>query len=100
MGSIRYVIKARRWNTATLTREAPLPGQTFTAVSVTVPNVSAFSPWTVAGAVIPLPITLLDFGARSHDQRTVDLDWTTASGLYFLRVVNGDRQKIIRVILR
>lgn len=79
MGSIQYVIKARRWNTATLAWEAPLPGQTFTAVSATVPNVSAFSPWTVAGAVIPLPITLLDFGARSHDQRTVDLDWTTAS---------------------
>jgi len=79
MGAIMYVIRARRWNTATQAWETPLPGQTFTATSVTVPGVTAFSPWVMAGAVIPLPIELVSFAAQVNERREVDLAWITAS---------------------
>lgn len=79
MGSIQYDIRARRWNTATQEWDAPLPGQSATATSATVPGVTDFSPWTMAGSVTPLPIELLSFTAQANDQRTVDLGWVTAT---------------------
>lgn len=79
MGSIQYDLKARRWNTATQEWDAPLPGQSATATSATVPGVTSFSPWTMAGSVNPLPIELLSFSAQANDQRTVDLGWVTAT---------------------
>lgn len=79
MGVVQYQVKARRWNTATSSWDAPLPGQTATATSVTVPGVTAFSPWTVAWSVIPLPIELLVFTAQLNERREVDLNWATAT---------------------
>lgn len=70
-------LKARRWNPATTAWEAPLPGQSNTATSVTVPNVTNFSPWTLAGNVSPLPIELVSFSAKANERREVELRWTT-----------------------
>lgn len=79
MGSIQYQIKARRWNMVTSSWDAPLPGQSFTATSATVPGITAFSPWVMAGATIPLPIELITFTAQLNERREVDLLWVTAS---------------------
>jgi hypothetical protein len=72
-------LTAQRWNDPAQTWEVPLPGQTYTAVSVTVPGVADFSAWTLSGNGSPLPIDLLLFTATLTDERTVDLLWVTAS---------------------
>lgn len=77
VGSIAN-LQAQRWNTATQKWEAPLPGQTSSFNTVTVPGVTNFSPWTLAGNNDPLPIKLILFDAELNKQ-VVDLNWVTSS---------------------
>ena len=70
-------LQAQRWNSGW---EAPLPGQSNTAYSVTVPNVSSFSPWTISGNNKPLPVEMLNFTAKKNNS-LVELNWATASEL-------------------
>lgn len=72
-------LKAQRWNAALNAWDAPLPGQTNTLNTVTVPGVSNFSPWTLSGNSSSLPIELLSFTATPVDNSIVDLDWATAT---------------------
>jgi hypothetical protein len=71
-------LRAQRWNSTTNNWDAPLPGQTSSASSVTVPGVTTFSPWAVAGNNAPLPVELISFTAKGIDKH-VELDWITAS---------------------
>ncbi len=71
-------LRAQRWNSATNNWDAPLPGQTSGATSVTVPGVTTFSPWAISGNDAPLPVELISFTAKGIDKR-VELDWITAS---------------------
>ena len=72
------MLQAQRWNAAQEIWEYPLPNQTNNAISATVPNVSAFSPWTLSGNSQPLPVTLLKFTAAINNS-WVDVNWNTAS---------------------
>lgn len=76
IGSISGLV-AQRWNTTNQDWDQPLPGQTGTAVSATVPGVSSFSPWTMSGNGAPLPIELLNFNATVVNNDHVDLNWET-----------------------
>jgi len=69
---------AQRWNETVQGWEIPLPGQTSTATSATVPGVSSFSTWVLASSDNPLPVELLTFTAEKIDE-TVLVSWTTAS---------------------
>jgi len=71
-------LKAQRWNAATQGWDAPLSGQTNTPNSVTVPGVTSFSPWTMAGSSSPLPVELLSFDAAVKEKHVL-LSWITAS---------------------
>jgi hypothetical protein len=72
-------LSAFRWNSAALGWETPPGVQTNTASSVTVQDVTNFSPWTLAGNNSPLPVELLDFTAALNNKRQVDLDWRTVA---------------------
>ncbi|WP_158267513.1 T9SS type A sorting domain-containing protein [Adhaeribacter arboris] len=72
------MLQAQRWNAARAIWELPLPGQSSTAYSATVPDVTAFSPWTLSGNNSPLPVQLLNFTATLNNSR-VDLHWKTTS---------------------
>lgn len=69
---------AQRWNESAQGWDAPLPEQTATATSVTVPDVSSFSTWALASSDNPLPVELLTFIAEKND-KTVLVSWTTAT---------------------
>lgn len=69
---------AQRWNESTQGWDAPLPGQSATATSVTVPDVSSFSTWALASSDNPLPVELLTFTAEKNDE-TVLVSWATAT---------------------
>ena len=71
---------AQRYETLTNKWQAPLPGQTSTATSATVPGVTTFSPWTLSSNTAILPIELVSFTAILKNEH-VDLAWTTASEL-------------------
>jgi hypothetical protein len=72
-------LKAQRWNTSTSKWDAPLSGQSNpNSYSVTVNNVSQFSPWTLVGGSTTLPIELLSFKATVIDDK-VRLNWVTTS---------------------
>jgi hypothetical protein len=71
-------LQAQRWNSTTDVWEDPLPGQVSNATSVTVSGITAFSPWTLSGNNMTLPIELLSFTATAK-KKEVDLNWTTAS---------------------
>ena len=73
--------EAQRWNAPTSLWQAALPGQTQNVASnsVTVPNVTTFSPWTLASKLSPLPIELLSFSAQYDGHKNVELTWTTAT---------------------
>ncbi len=76
-------LQAQRWGTGW---EAPLPGQSSTATTVTVPGVSSFSTWTISGNNSVLPIELINFTARKKNKQ-VEINWVTASEInndYFL----------------
>ncbi len=84
-------LQAQRWNGTEW--EEPILGQTNTATSATVPNVSQFSPWTMSGNASPLPVELIDFNAKIATN-SVELKWNTASEInndYFVvqRSSNG-----------
>lgn len=72
-------LRAQRWNSLTGKWDAPLAGQTYDAVAqtVTVPGVSNFSPWTVSGNSIPLPIELAYFNAVPKGDE-VEIEWKTS----------------------
>ncbi|QMU30463.1 T9SS type A sorting domain-containing protein [Adhaeribacter radiodurans] len=72
------MLQAQRWNAAQAIWEFPLPGQSNTATSATVPDVTAFSPWTLSGNNSPLPIQLLTFTATLNNAQ-VNLHWKTVS---------------------
>jgi hypothetical protein len=78
VGSITN-LQAYRWNSSTQGWETPPGAQSNGALSVTVQNVSTFSPWTLAGNDSPLPVELLSFTATLNEEKQVDLDWTTAT---------------------
>jgi hypothetical protein len=72
--------RAQRWAPANYW-EAAIGGQSNpTAFSVTVPNVSGYSPWALAAAASPLPIQLISFDAFSRGN-LVELNWKTATEL-------------------
>ena len=75
VGSIVDLV-AQRWN-GTLW-EDPIIGQSNTATSVTVPNVTQFSPWALTASASPLPIELISLTATAHPNSIV-LNWATAS---------------------
>ncbi|MEP2772072.1 MAG: T9SS type A sorting domain-containing protein [Fulvivirga sp.] len=75
VGSITS-LQAQRWNGTTW--DEPLPGQSATANSVTVPGVTQFSPWTMSGNGEPLPVELLSFNASSVVGE-VELNWATST---------------------
>ncbi len=84
-------LMAQRWNGTIW--EPPLPGQTNTATSVAVPNVTQFSPWAISGNEMALPVELVDFSARIKDKK-VTLIWSTATeinneGFIIQRSVDG-----------
>ncbi len=70
---------AYRWNTPTQGWELPPCVQTSTTSSVQVDSLSTFSPWTLAGNGMALPVELLSFTASLNSKRQVDLDWVTTS---------------------
>jgi len=72
------LMRAQRWDNTTQQWMPPPEAQTANAYSVTVSDVTVFSPWTLAPVVFPLPITLLSFDALPR-QRSVDIIWSTAS---------------------
>jgi hypothetical protein len=71
-------LQAQRWNTGTSAWDTPLAGQSGTATTVTVPGVTSFSPWTISGNNLILPVELLSFTARPAGN-SVDLNWKTAT---------------------
>lgn len=100
-GSITNML-AQRWNSSTAAWETPLPSQTSLANGATVPGVTNFSPWTLSGNEMPLPIELLDFSAR-YNGKDVDLFWSTASESnndFFTieRTINGIDYEFINVV--
>ncbi len=90
VGSISALM-AQRWNGTIW--EPALPGQTNTASSVTVPNVTQFSPWAMSGNGMALPVELVDFSTSIKD-KNVTLIWSTATeinneGFIIQRSVDG-----------
>jgi hypothetical protein len=77
VGSITN-LAAQRWDSLTDTWDAPLLGQTTTAVSVTVPNVSAFTTFALTQDIEPLRVEFLSFDAYSNGSKVV-LKWATGS---------------------
>ncbi|QNF35581.1 T9SS type A sorting domain-containing protein [Adhaeribacter swui] len=71
------LLQAQRWNAARQIWDIPLPGQSSTLYSATVPDVTNFSPWTLSGNNSPLPIGVLQFSATVNQSR-VDLHWKTS----------------------
>jgi hypothetical protein len=69
-------MRAQRWNGSSW--DNPLPGQLYAANTVTVSNVSTFSPWTLAGTSNPLPVTLTHFDAVAKGEQ-VNINWTTTT---------------------
>lgn len=69
---------AQRWNTLTNAWESPLPDQTCTPYSATVPNVSNFSPWTLTGNGSSLPVTLMSFTVQKKNTYA-ELIWITVT---------------------
>ena len=74
------LLQAQRYNKALDEWESALTGQVTDAVgnTVLVPDVTAFSPWTLAISTAPLPITLLNFDAQPSNE-VVELTWSTAT---------------------
>ncbi len=71
-------LRAQRWNAEKGDWDAPLEGQTNPAANaVTVPGVSSFSPWTLAGKDTPLPVELTFFNAAVKNGE-VEIEWETA----------------------
>jgi hypothetical protein len=80
-------LSAYRWDNVSQGWQTPGGTQTNTANSVTVQNLTTFSPWTLAGNGAPLPVELLDFTAVLNIDHQVNLDWTTVSEInndYFI----------------
>lgn len=71
-------LTAQRWNTATSAWDEPLPGQSATATTVTVPGVTSFSPWTLSGNSAVLPVELVSFTATPLAPN-VELNWNTST---------------------
>lgn len=69
---------AQRYETLTNKWQSPLPGQTSTATSATVPGVTTFSPWTLSSQSAILPIQLVSFNA-AYTNPGVLLNWVTES---------------------
>lgn len=74
-------LNAQRWAPSN-TWEPALPGQTYNpaAGTVTVPNVSQYSPWAIADITAPLPVELKSFELVAHAD-FVEVKWSTASEL-------------------
>jgi hypothetical protein len=70
-------LRAQRWNSSTGGWDPPKSGQTNSTVySATVPSVNQFSPWTMSGNNVVLPVELIAFDARLQNG-TVKLEWQT-----------------------
>ena len=77
---------AQRYETLTNKWQTPLPGQTSTSTSATVPGVTTFSPWTLSSQAAILPIQLVSFNAV-YTKPFVSLTWVTESEInsdYFI----------------
>ncbi len=74
-------LRAQRYNKINNGWDQPIGGQSNpTAYSATVSGVSTFSPWTMSGNGVPLPIQLVDFtGNYVKETKSVHTQWTTAS---------------------
>jgi len=85
IGTISGLV-AQKWNETTQGWENPLPGQSATATSVTVPSVSNFGVWVLSATASPLPVELLSFTAEESADEVL-LNWITASEIqsqYFM----------------
>lgn len=73
-------LQAQSWDGVGARWNAPLPSQTNTANTATVPGVvlNGSSPWAMSGNSSPLPVELLSFKAEVNDDH-VDLKWSTTS---------------------
>ncbi len=75
--------RAQRYNTVVNRWEPALPGQTTALIAggsnVTVPGVTAFSPWALASIVSPLPVGMTVFTGEPYTMSSNLLEWTTAS---------------------
>jgi hypothetical protein len=74
-----FNIIAQRYN-STLNKwvDQITPGQIASPFSVTVPNISTFSPWTLASFASPLPAELIQFDVVPVNKE-VSITWATAS---------------------
>jgi len=77
IGTISGLV-AQKWNETTQGWENPLPGQSATATSATVPSVSNFGVWVLSATASPLPVELLSFIAEENSDKVL-LKWITAS---------------------
>jgi Secretion system C-terminal sorting domain len=73
-------MRAQRFTTSTNKWLSYLPGQSAGVNFVTVPSVTAFSPWTLTNQTSPLPIELLYFDAKAV-KKQVEVSWQTVSEL-------------------
>lgn len=79
-------LTAQRWNTTTSSWDEPLPGQSSTGTTVTVPGVTSFSPWALSGNSAVLPVELISFTATPKGAN-VELNWKTSTEInndYFI----------------
>lgn len=75
-------LRAQRWNTSAGSWDQPLAGQTNPdLLSVVVPGVSQFSPWTLVDESKPMPVEMSYFKGVVH-QNGVELEWQTARELH------------------
>jgi len=77
VGTISSLL-AQRWGGSGW--EQPLVGQVSGATSVLVPGVTQFSPWTMSGNGMTLPVELVGFSAEQVDGNVV-LKWKTTTEL-------------------
>lgn len=77
VGSVANLV-AQRWDSLTNTWDEPLPGQSRSSTSVTVPNVNEFTTWALTGENSPFPVEFLSFDAYPRET-DVAIKWVTVT---------------------
>ncbi|MCS6822742.1 MAG: T9SS type A sorting domain-containing protein [Cytophagaceae bacterium] len=86
------ILNAQRYEASTNQWQPYLPGQTEDATNntVTVPNVTTFSPWTLSKIDSPLPLRFTYFDAQNLSQQSI-LRWGIASNVSQLRYFSVEK---------